>query len=396
VSLPLSGVRVVDVAQYVAGPLAGSLLAELGADVIKVEPPTGDAYRRVMPVADGIGRFFVPLNRGKRSVVLDLKTEEGRAALAKLVATADVVVHNAPPARAHAFGLGWEELHRLHPALVVGVVTSFGPDGPLAGAPAYDLVAQGRSGLLTSHASRGDSVPVRAGGIPMADLTAGHLLATAVTAALVQARTAGEGQLVEVSLLGAALAVQIQDLVWLQGEAHGPARSATRSDLAARADEITGGLAMNPYYRCYEAADGFLAVACLNVAQREAFLALFGYEDATIAVPDLVPGDPDVLHEKQRVTTAIEGAMAAEPVETWLARLAGAGVPAGPVLARESVHSDVQARANGLVQDVEQPGLGQVTMLGGVFRVGGEPPAAIRPAPALGADTEAVLREVGA
>ena len=207
----------------------------------------------------GFGRHFVPLNRGKRSVVLDLKSAAGRASLARLVGTADVVVHNAPPPRAATFGLGWDGLHLAHPALVVGVVTSFGPHGPLAGLPAYDLVAQGRSGLLTSHASHGDRVPVRAGGIPMADLTAGHLLASGVLAALVRSRTMGEGQLVEVSLLGAALAVQIQDLVWLEGEAEGGAAAATRGDLEARADEIAGGLAMNPYYRCYEAADGFLA-----------------------------------------------------------------------------------------------------------------------------------------
>ncbi len=394
--MPLDGVRVVEVAQYVAGPLAGSLLAELGAEVIKVEPPGGDAYRHVMPVAPGIGRFFVPLNRGKRSVVLDLKSEAGRAGLARLVGSADVVVHNAPPPRAQAFGLGWDDLHAAHPALVVGVVTSFGPHGPLAGAPAYDLVAQGRAGLLTSHASHGDRVPVRAGGIPMADLTAGHLLATGVLAALVRARTAGEGQLVEVSLLGAALAVQIQDLVWLAGEAEGASAAATRGDLAARADEIAGGLAMNPYYRCYEADDGFLALACLNLAQRQAFLALFGLEDATIEAPDVVPDDPAVLVQKQRVTAEIEEAIAAEPVEAWLARLGAAGVPAGPVLARETVHADAQARANRLVQDVDQPGLGPVTMLGAVFRIDGADPEATRPAPSLGADTEAVLREVGA
>ena len=159
-ALPLEDVRVVEVAQFVAGPLACALLAELGAEVVKVEPPGGDAYRQVMPVAPGVGRYFVPLNRGKRSVVLDLKSPAGRARLAALVATADVVVHNAPQRRAEEFGLGWEALHAAHPSLVVGVVTSFGPCGPLAGAPAYDLVAQGRSGLLTSHASRGDSVPV--------------------------------------------------------------------------------------------------------------------------------------------------------------------------------------------------------------------------------------------
>jgi crotonobetainyl-CoA:carnitine CoA-transferase CaiB-like acyl-CoA transferase len=395
-SLPLEGVRVVEVAQYVAGPLAGSLLAELGAEVIKVEPPGGDAYRQVMPVAPGIGRFFVPLNRGKRSVVLDLKSDEGRASLARVVAIADVVIHNSPPARAATFGLEWQALHAGYPALVVGIVTAFGPHGPLAGRPAYDLVAQGRSGLLTSHASHGDSVPVRAGGIPMADLTAGHLLATGVLAAVVRARTVGEGQLVEVSLLGAALAVQIQDLVWLGDEAVGGAAAASRADLMARADEIAGGLGMNPYYRCFEAADGFLAVACLNLAQRQAFLALFDLEDETIASPDVVPDDAGVLASKQQVTAAVERAIAAEPVEAWLARLGAAGIPAGPVLTRESVHADVQARANGLLQDVEQPGLGPVTMLGGVFRVDGSDPAATRPAPALGADTEAVLAEVGA
>ena len=395
-TLPLDGVRVIEVAQYVAGPLAGSLLAELGADVIKIEPPAGDAYRRVMPVAPGIGRFFVPLNRGKRSVVLDLKTEGGCASLAQLVATADVVIHNSPPARAAAFGLGWEALHVTHPTLVVGVVTSFGPHGPLAGRPAYDLVAQGRSGLLTSHASHGDTVPVRAGGIPMADLTAGHLLSSGVLAALVAARGGGVGRLVEVSLLGAALAVQIQDLVWLDGEADGAAAAATRDGLEARADEIAGGLAMNPYYRCFEAADGFLAVACLNLSQRESFLGLFGLEDATIATPDLVPVDPSALAEKQRITTLIEEEIATGSVEAWLARLGAAAVPAGPVLARESVHADPQARANGLLQDVEQPGLGSMTMLGGVFRFDGEDPAATRPAPSLGADTDAVLREVGA
>ena len=394
-SLPLEGVRVVEVAQYVAGPLAGSLLAELGAEVIKVEPPGGDAYRQAMPVAPGIGRYFIPLNRGKRSVVLDLKSEEGRAALAKLVASADVVVHNAPADRAVAFGLGWDVLHAAHPALVVGAVTSFGPHGPLAGAPAYDLVAQGRSGLLTSHASHGDRVPVRAGGIPMADLTAGQLLATGVLAALVHARTHGVGRQVEVSLLGAALAVQIQDLVWLDGEASGAAAAATPADLAARADEIAGGLAMNPYYRCYEAADGYLALACLNVAQRRSFIALFGLDDPTIGAPDVVPDDPGVLEEKQRVTAGIEAAIAAEPVEAWLARFGAVAVPCGPVLSRESVHADPQARANGLVQDLVQPGLGPVTMLGPVFRIDEGEPGAVAPAPALGADTAAVLAEIG-
>lgn len=392
-TLPLAGVRVVEAAQYVAGPLAGVLLAELGADVVKVEPPGGDAYRGTMPVAPGLGRFFVPLNRGKRSVTLDLKSEEGRAALGRLVGTADVVVHNAPPERAEAFGLGWEALHGAHPALVLGVVTSFGPEGPLAGAPAYDLVAQARSGLLTAHASPGDTVPVRAGGIPVADLTAGMLLATGVAAALVRARETGRGERVEVSLLAAALAVQAQDLVWLDGERRDGPLTATRASLEARAGEIATGVATNPYYRCYEVADGFVAVACLNLGQRRAFAALFDVDDPTIEAPDLVPDDAALRAEKRGLTAAIERRLAAEPLAAWLERLGRAGVPCGPVHARERVLDDPQVIANALLAEVEQPGLGAVTLLGRLFGLEGarEP---IGPAPLPGADTESVLAEV--
>ncbi len=217
-----------------AGPLAGSLLAELGAEVIKVEPPGGDAYRRVMPVAPGIGRYFVPLNRGKRSVVLDLKSAAGRAALARLVATADVVVHNAPPARAEAFGLA------LGDSCTPRIRRSSSASSPRSartarspGRPRTTWWRRADPACSPRTPPTATRVPVRAGGIPMADLTAGHLLATGVLAALVRARTTGEGTLVEVSLLGAALAVQIQDLVWLDGEAAGPAAAATRGDLIA-------------------------------------------------------------------------------------------------------------------------------------------------------------------
>jgi len=394
---PLAGIRVIEYARYVAGPLCGMLLAELGADVVKVEPPGGDAYRYVMPVAPGLGRYFVPLNRGKRSVVLDLKTAEGRERSAALLATADLVLHNFPAERAAAFGLDWAAVHDSHPLLVVGIVTSFGPEGPLAGSPAYDLVAQGRSGLLTAHASPGDAVPVRAGGIPMADLTAGFLLASGVLAALLQARGEGRGELVEVSLLAAALAVQVQDLVWIEGEASGgDSAPATRRDLEARAHEIAGGLATNPYYRCYAAADGYLALACLNLAQRQAFIALFGLDDPTIEAPDIVPEDGELLSRKRAVTAEIETRIAAEPVAAWLTRFEAAGAPCGPVLARESVHADVQVRANRLVEAVDQPGLGPVHLLARIFRLGSGESAGPAPAPELGADTEAVFAELEA
>jgi crotonobetainyl-CoA:carnitine CoA-transferase CaiB-like acyl-CoA transferase len=386
-SAPLAGVRVVEYAQYVAGPLCGVLLGDLGAEVIKVEPPAGDGYRYVMPVAPGLGRYFVPLNRGKRSVVLDLKTEEGRARSTALLATADVVLHNYGPERAAVFGLAPDALLAARPEIVIGVITSFGRSGPLAGAPAYDLVAQARSGLLTSHAGPGDTVPVRAGGIPLADLTAGYLLSSSVLAALVGARVSGRGSVVDVSLLAAALAVQVQDLVWLEGERDGDARIATQGDLAARAEEIAGGNAMNPYYRCYATRDGFVAVACLNVAQRRSFLALFGLDDATVDAPDLAPSDPEVLAAKRDLTSTVERRIAEAPATAWLDQLAAAGVPASPVLVRESVHADEQILAARLLADVDQPGLGRVTMLRSL--AGGDGGA--EPAPLLGADTDPVL-----
>jgi crotonobetainyl-CoA:carnitine CoA-transferase CaiB-like acyl-CoA transferase len=395
VSLPLAGVRVVEYAQYVAGPLCGVLLADLGADVVKIEPPAGDGYRRVLPVAPELGRYFIPLNRGKRSIVVDLKTTEGLETSARLLGRADVALHNFPRERAARFGLGWDDLHAAHPALVVGRVSSFGVSGALADAPAYDLVAQARAGLLTAHASRGDTVPVRAGGIPMADLTAGFLLATGVLAALVHARDTGEGELVDVSLLAAALAVQLQDLVWLDGEADAAAVSAAdRAHLDARAADIAGGVAMNPYYRCFEASDGFVAVACLNGVQRRALLGLFGRDDPTVEAPDLVPDDRAILEAKQELTAAIARAFSHKPIAEWLVELEAVGVPCGRVQQRQTIHADPQVIAERLVGHVAQPGLGEIDLLAPFVRVGGEvrAPAA---APALGAHTDAVLGDLG-
>jgi crotonobetainyl-CoA:carnitine CoA-transferase CaiB-like acyl-CoA transferase len=199
------------------------------------------------------------------------------------------------------------------------------------------------------------------------------------------------GELVEVSLLAAAMAVQLQDLVWLPGEAEDTeARAADRAQLDARAAEIAGGVAMNPYYRCFEAADGFLAVACLNVTQRRAFLSLFGLDDTSVDAPDLVPDDPAALAAKEELTAEVERAIAAGSIAEWLERLESARVPCGVVQTRESVYADPQVVAAGLVGEMSQPGLGVVRLLAPFVRVGDESrgPTA---APELGADTAAVL-----
>ncbi|MGH3804342.1 MAG: CoA transferase, partial [Pseudonocardiaceae bacterium] len=182
--LPLTGLTVLDYSQFVAGPLSTMLLADLGADVIKVESPEGDAYRHYEPIEPGESRRFYALNRGKRSIVCDLKTTEGRALSNRLLATADAVVHNMPPARAESFGLDGDAVRTINPQTVVTVVTAFGSDGPHAGRVGYDLIAQAYSGLLMADARSTDTVPRRSGGVPYSDITAGLLTCISVLAGL--------------------------------------------------------------------------------------------------------------------------------------------------------------------------------------------------------------------
>ena len=180
--LPLAGLRVLDYGQYVAAPFATMLLADLGADVVKVEPPRGDEWRRYDPFEEGESRYFYALNRGKRSVALDLKTDGGRARSRELIAGADALVHNCLPERARRFGLDRDSVHAVNPRCVTVCVSAFGSGGPDAERPAYDLIGQALSGLLLADPRSGDPVPRRTGGLALADFTAGLLAALAVAA----------------------------------------------------------------------------------------------------------------------------------------------------------------------------------------------------------------------
>jgi crotonobetainyl-CoA:carnitine CoA-transferase CaiB-like acyl-CoA transferase len=378
--LPLDGFRVLEYAQYVAGPFAGMLLADLGADVVKVEPPQGDAWRRYEPFAEGESRYFYALNRNKRSVVIDLKEPAGRAASRALVATADAVLHNLPPDRARRFELDRETVQRVNPAAVWCCVTALGSDGPEASLTAFDLVAQALSGLLLANARPSDPVPQRAGGIAMADFTAGMLAAIAVLAGLAglagpAGRGRGRAPGLEVSLLGAALAVQAQRFVSV--EALGPP--------PVTADDL------DPYYRAYRTADGFLVLACLNERQRRAAVGQLGLADPWAANPQAPPGDA-VEHDRRRALVAeFERRLATQPAGRWVERFRAAGAPAAEVRALHELFEHDQVTANGLVHTVMRDGVGPVKLLGSLFKIDGAviPPA--RSIPALGEHTEEVL-----
>ena len=386
---PLAGLRVLDYGQYVAGPFATMLLSDLGADVVKVEPPGGDQWRHYDPFAEGESAYFHALNRGKRSVALDLKSGEGRERSRELIAGADALVHNCLPDRARAFGLDEAAVREVNPRCVVVSISAFGSSGPDADRPAYDLIAQALSGLLLADPRSSDAVPRRMGGLALADFTAGLLAALSVTAGLVARERGPTGPAIEVSLLGAALALQAQRFVECKGVRPLDNR---RAGLSERAEAIEAAEALDPYYRAHRCADGFVALACLNTAQRERVCAMFGLHDDHAANPQAEPADASERESRLAHAAAVERGFAGLTVASAVGELGRRGVPAGEVRALEKLFHDPQATANGLVQTVEHPEAGPMRLLGNVFKVDGESTARGTPGPVLDEHRDELLR----
>jgi crotonobetainyl-CoA:carnitine CoA-transferase CaiB-like acyl-CoA transferase len=282
-------------------------------------------------------------------------------------------------------------------------VSAFGTDGPDSATLGYDLIAQAASGLLLADARPGDDVPRRSGGIAMADLTAGLLTFSAALIGLTDRfRRAGDDEAskgIEVSLLGAALAVQVQRFVSVDDDSEDApgAGSANRqfcddAQLADIATTVAESDELEPYYRCYRASDGFIALACLNLAQRVKVQDLLGIHDPWAANPQAAPADEDEHAARSELKALFAETISTKPVGHWMAAFAERGIPGGPVREISHAHHAEQVRANGLVQTIEQPGIGRVSLLGSLFKIDGAtaPPAGT--APRLGEHT-AALRE---
>ena len=392
-SRPLAGFRVLDYSQFVAGPFATMLLADLGADVIKVESPSGDAYRHYEPLGRNESRRFYALNRNKRSVVCDLKSADGREVSRALLATADAVVHNMPPQRAATFGLDPESVREANSLAVVVAVSAFGSDGPYAGRIGYDLIAQAYSGLLMTDARLEDGVPRRSGGIPYSDIMAGLLACISVTTGLT-ARDRRHGHHFEVSLLGAALATQIQTFVRTATDDNSETQTVTASDLKEVAATIADTDELEPYYRCYEASDGFFGVACLTSVQRRRVLAVLELSDQWVDNPQAVPASAEERHTRADLARRFAERFREHPVNLWIDRFSDVGVPATEVRLVQQLFDDEQVRANGLVRRVSQRQAGTVELLGSVFKIDGVTEQVSRPAPGLGEHTAELVAEL--
>jgi CoA:oxalate CoA-transferase len=375
---PLTGVRVLDFSRVLAGPYCTALLADLGADVIKVEPPAGDDYRHVGPFVDGESALFLSVNRGKRSIALDLGRPEDLAIAQALAARSDVVVENFRPGVADRLAIGWKDLSRINPKLVYASISGFGQDGALAARPAYDIILQAMSGIM-SVTGAPDGPPMLVGE-SIADVVAGLFGSWSILAALLERQRTGIGRHVDLAMLDAMVAVQPLVVARYLASGEAPRRVGNRHALSAP-------------FGAFRARDGMFVLAVLN---NKLFATLAG-----------CIGRPELAHDERFATDA--GRLAGEAVlraaiEAWssalgaseaVAALVAAGVPAAEIQDMAEALTSPHAEQRGLLQETRHPLLGTLRVPEQPAHFGGVARGGIAPAPSLDAHRHEILAELG-
>ena len=402
---PLEGVRVLEFSEIIAGPFAGALLADMGADVIKVEPPWGDPWRFAREFIPGESRQFMSLNRGKRSLPLDLTKAQAREVVYRLVPDMDVVLINARPDVAGKLGIDYETLSKINPCLIYCDNTAFGRKGPHSHRPGYDIIAQAMSGLMASEDKIEDGVPQRVLSTAVADHGTGLAMAWAVCAALYSRERTGRGQMIETTLLGTSLAflgdrfiqVDVVDLEprtqFLQDLADLRSRGASYEDAMERYREMTA-IRQGAYYRTYRAKDGVLAVGCLSDPLRKRMADLLRLDDIRFE-PGYDPDSDEALASMEEVATKAEALFLQRSVDEWLALLDKEGVPAGPVRFVEELIDDEQVTSNQLVVELDHSVAGRLKMVAPCVSMSDTPLEATSASPALGEHSSEILSGLG-
>lgn len=377
---PLAGCRVIELAHIMAGPVAGLMLADMGADVIKVEKLSGDDTRRfVPPTIEGESAAFLMMNRNKRGIVLDLKSEDGRQALQRLVRDADVLIENYRFGTMEKLGLGYESLRQLNPGLIYCEVSGFGRTGPYAHRGGFDLIAQGMSGLMSVTGEAPGRQPVKVGA-PISDITAGIVAAMGIAAAYAHKLKTGQGQKVDTSLFEAA----ITHTYW---------QSAIAFATGESPQAMGSAHPLNAPYQAFQTADGWINIGAANQANWERMLTLIEAEELN--------DDPRFSSNAMRIENRVVLAETLSLVflkhstAHWLEAFEKAGVPAGPVLSITEMHADPQALARDMIVSTDHPVAGQVKTIGHPVKFSETPGGVKRPAPLMGQHTAEVLREIG-
>ncbi|MGB0747688.1 MAG: CaiB/BaiF CoA transferase family protein [Magnetospiraceae bacterium] len=374
----LEGVRVLDFTRVLSGPYATMVLADMGAEIIKVESlEKGDDTRYFSPFVNGLSHYFLAYNRNKKSVTIDLKSAEGAALARNLAGKSDVVVENFRPGVMEKLGLGYDSLKASNPALVYCAISGFGADGPLRDNPSFDLVAQALSGIMSINCEPGET-PTKLG-LPLGDLAGGIFGVFGVLGALHAAQKTGIGCKVDISMLDSLLGMlgYLSQLYFVTGKTPQPVGSGHPNIVP---------------YRSFETADGHVIVACLT----ERF---WGNLARALGQPDLID-DPRFQTAAARsanrdaLNAIIADTMKTADTETWVEKLTRHDVPHAPLMSVAEALDSVNTKARGMVRTVVHPIAGDVKVVGNPVRQDGVAPPQPTPPPLLGQDTKAVLEEV--
>ena len=377
---PLKGIKVIELAQIMAGPTCGMLLADMGADVIKVEKlPGGDDTRSYSePAVKGESAAFMILNRNKRGIAVNLKTAGGLEVVKRLLAGADVVTENYRKGTLEKLGLGYDVLQALNPRLIYCAISGYGRTGPYADKGGFDLIAQGFAGIMSITGEPGG--PPAKSGTSIADINAGILAALGIVAALVARATTGRGQMVETSLMEAA----IQQTFWQSaiffatGKNPGPTGSAH---------------ILTAPYQAFPTRDGWINIGGANQANWERIVKVIGRPE--LAGDARFKTNGDRMRNLAELTPLIAESLRARPSADWIREFEAAGVPAGPVNKIGDMLADPQVQAREMVVEVDHPRAGRVKALGSPIKFSDTPGAIRRPAPLLGEHTLEVLGALG-
>ncbi len=371
--------RVLELTQIMAGPFCGMLLADLGAEVIKIEHPQGgdDSRRMAPPYYNGESAAFIAMNRNKYGIALDIRAPQGNDILWQLIATADVLVENFRPGTMARLGFGYEQVHKRNPRLIYCSISGFGQTGPEAERGGFDLVAQAMSGLLSVTGSPDEPAKI---GVPISDLNAGLFASHAILAALLARARTGEGQYIDTSLFEAALAYAIWESneYWATGTP--PQRLGTAHRLSAP-------------YQVFATANGWIAVGAANQRNWERLAQALERPDL-LDNPLFATNSERMAHLPALVETLTD-TLKTRATEAWLPVLEQAGVPCGPVLSLDQVYQHPQTLARHMDMTVEHPIAGRVHAIGFPVKYSETPPRLYRPAPALGQHTLQVLESLG-
>ena len=403
---PLDGIKIIEFTQIIAAPFGGMLLADMGAEIIKVEPLEGAPWSLHTEFIPKESKTFIGLNRGKKSLPLDLQSPEGLEIAQKLVADADVVIINARPDVPKNLGIDYETLSQINPKIIYCDNTAFGRRGPHGYRPGYDLIVQAMSGLLAADNKVVDGVPQQVTATAVADYTTGVAIAWGVSAALFSREKTGKGQKIDTTLLSTSLLIQGG---FMELEDHGKDEKdelvETLGALREAGLPYTSLLeqqqvyspfntAFRIYYTTYQTSNDVIAIACLSNRLRKKAADAIGVIDPRFS-DDFDPDDPDSIDAIESLSEQIKSILITKTCQEWLAIFDDAGVPAGPVRFIQELTDDEQVIANDIVVEVNHSLAGKVRMAGPMIQMSETPLEAKSASPALGEHTDQIMLELG-